>query len=242
MKEVRFFYVPNAASQHELPDDEAQHAVRVLRLTAGDEVMLMDGEGTFYRAEITEASKKHCCYSITETQPQPRQWAGHLHLAMAPTKNMDRTEWFAEKATEIGFDELTFLRCQFSERTVLKEERIDKILVSAMKQSHKAWKPRLNGMTDCKELMAHDFAGGKFICHCYDQPDLHPKVLLKDVLKTGQDALVLIGPEGDFSIDEVRQAEQCGFVPVSLGKSRLRTETAALVAVHLMHLANEEQF
>ena len=158
---------------------------------------------------------------------------------MAPTKNMDRTEWLAEKATEIGFDELSFLRCQYSERTVLKEERIDKILISAMKQSRKAEKPQLNGMTDFKDFMSKDYPGGKFICHCYEQEDLQPKQLLKEVLKPGEDALVLIGPEGDFSIDEVRLAEQRGFVPVSLGQSRLRTETAALVAVHLMHLANE---
>ena len=127
MKEVRYFYVPKAPSFQELPEDEAQHAIRVLRLGVGDEVMLMDGKGTFYRAEITDASKKRCRYRIVEAQPQSRQWSGHLHLAMAPTKNMDRTEWLAEKATEIGFDELTFLRCQFSERTVLKEERIQRI-------------------------------------------------------------------------------------------------------------------
>ena len=239
MKEVRFFYVPDAPGVQELPDEEAQHAIRVLRLGVGDEVMLMDGKGSFYRAEITEASKKHCQYRILETLPQPRQWYGHLHLAMAPTKNIDRTEWFAEKATEIGFDELTFLRCQFSERTVLKEERIEKILIAAMKQSHKAEKPKLNGMTDFKEFITRPFEGKKYICHCYDQSDLQPKQLLKTMLKQGEDALVLIGPEGDFSIDEVRMAEQYGFVPVSLGTSRLRTETAALVAVHLMHLINE---
>lgn len=239
MKEVRFFYVPNAAAEQTMPDEEAQHAVRVLRLSEGDEVMLMDGQGTFFRAEITESSKKRCCYRILETLPQPRQWTGHLHLAMAPTKNLDRTEWLAEKATEIGFDELTFLRCQFSERTVLKEERIEKILISAMKQSHKSEKPLLHGMTDFKEFVAQDFRGSKYICHCYNQPDLLPKQLLKDVLKQAEDALVLVGPEGDFSIDEVRMAEQAGFIPVSLGTSRLRTETAALVAVHLMHLVSE---
>lgn len=239
MKEVRYFYVPEAPSFQELPEDEAQHAIRVLRLGVGDEVMLMDGKGTFYRAEITDASKKRCRYRIVEAQPQSRQWSGHLHLAMAPTKNMDRTEWLAEKATEIGFDELTFLRCQFSERTVLKEERIDKILISAMKQSRKAEKPQLNGITDFKEFVERDFMGGKYICHCYEQSDLLSKQLLKTLLKSGEDALVLIGPEGDFSIDEVRLAEQNGFVPVTLGQSRLRTETAALVAVYLMHLMNE---
>ena len=148
MKEVRFFYVPNASSVNELPEEEAQHAVRVLRMEMGDEMMLMDGEGIFYRAIVTEATKKRCLYRIEETLPQERQWQPHLHLAMAPTKNMDRTEWFAEKATEIGFDELTFLRCRWSERTVIKTERVEKILVSAMKQSHKAWKPILNEMVD----------------------------------------------------------------------------------------------
>ena len=241
MKEVRFFYAPYAAITHELPEEEAQHAVRVLRLDAGDEIMLMDGKGSFYLAEITEATKKRCFYQLKETLPQPRQWQGHLHLAMAPTKNLDRVEWLAEKATEIGFDELTFLNCKFSERKVLKTERIDKILISAMKQSHKAWKPILNEMTDFKDFMKRDFKGGKFICHCYGEEndvELGKKVVLKDALKVGEDALVMVGPEGDFSVDEVLEAERNGFQSVSLGESRLRTETAAIVAVHLMNLFN----
>lgn len=203
-------------------------------------MMLMDGEGTFCRAEVAEATKKRCLYNIKEVLPQPRQWKGHLHLAMAPTKNMDRTEWTCEKATEIGFDELTFLRCKFSERTVIKNERIDKILISATKQSRKAWKPILNEMTDFKKFIdsVKDREGGKFICHCYDEPDLGEKKLLKECLVAGADALVMVGPEGDFSIDEVKYAEANGFQSVSLGESRLRTETAGLVAVHLMNLFN----
>lgn len=247
MKEVRFFYVPNASSVNELPEEEAQHAVRVLRMEMGDEMMLMDGEGVFYRAIVTEATKKRCLYRIEETLPQERQWQPHLHLAMAPTKNMDRTEWFAEKATEIGFDELTFLRCRWSERTVIKTERVEKILVSAMKQSHKAWKPILNEMVDFKaflqEIKERENRYGKvmqkFICHCYEEEGLGEKVALKDALKSGEDVLVMVGPEGDFSIDEVKMAEANGFQSVSLGKSRLRTETAALVAVHLMNLINQ---
>ena len=247
MKEVRFFYVPNASSVNELPEEEAQHAVRVLRMEMGDEMMLMDGEGIFYRAIVTEATKKRCLYRIEETLPQERQWQPHLHLAMAPTKNMDRTEWFAEKATEIGFDELTFLRCRWSERTVIKTERVEKILVSAMKQSHKAWKPILNEMVDFKaflqEIKERENRNGKvmqkFICHCYEEGGLGEKVALKDALKSGEDVLVMVGPEGDFSIDEVKMAEANGFQSVSLGKSRLRTETAALVAVHLMNLINQ---
>lgn len=243
MKEVRFFYVPNANSVNELPEEEAQHAVRVLRMEMGDEMMLMDGEGVFYRAVVTEATKKRCLYRIEETLPQERQWQPHLHLAMAPTKNMDRTEWFAEKATEIGFDELTFLKCRWSERTVIKTERIEKILVSAMKQSHKAWKPVLNEMTDFKtflqEIEKREKPMQKFICHCYEEEGLGEKVALKDAVKGGEDVLVMVGPEGDFSIEEVKMAEAQGFQSVTLGKSRLRTETAALVAVHIINLINQ---
>ena len=151
---------------------------------------------------------------------------------MAPTKNMDRNEWLAEKATEIGFDELTFLNCRFSERKVIKTERIEKILVSAIKQSLKARLPRLNEMTDFNSFIEKDFSGQKFIAHCYEGE----KPLLKDVLKKGEDTLVLIGPEGDFSEKEVKKAIEKGFIPISLGKSRLRPETAALVACHTMNM------
>ena len=247
MKEIRFFYVPDASCVNELPEEEAQHAVRVLRMDLGDEMMLMDGQGTFYRAIVTESTKKRCLFRIEETLPQERQWQPHLHLAMAPTKNMDRTEWFAEKATEIGFDELSFLRCRWSERTVIKTERIEKILVSAMKQSHKAWKPVLNEMTDFRsflqEIEEHEKENGKpmqkFICHCYEEEGLGEKVALKDAVRRGEDVLVMVGPEGDFSIDEVKMAEEKGFQSVTLGKSRLRTETAALVAVHIINLINQ---
>jgi len=247
MKEIRFFYVPNAANVTELPDEEAQHAVRVLRMEMGDEMMLMDGHGTFYRAIVTEATKRRCFYRIEETLPQERQWQPHLHLAMAPTKNMDRTEWFAEKATEIGFDELTFLKCRWSERTVVKTERIEKIMVSAMKQSRKAWKPVLNEMVDFKafvqQVEEREKASGKpmqkFICHCYEEEGVGDKVALKEAVRGGEDVLVMVGPEGDFSIDEVKMAEEKGFQSVTLGKSRLRTETAALVAVHIINLINQ---
>ena len=219
---MHVFYTPDIQNRAELPAEEASHAVRVLRLQAGDEVTLTDGKGNFYRAEISVASNKRCLVNILETQPQEPLWQGHLHIAMAPTKNMDRTEWFAEKATEIGFDELTFLNCRFSERKVIKTERIQKILVSAIKQSLKARLPRLNEMTDFNKFVRQPFNGQKFIAHCYEGE----KPLLKDILKQGEDALVLIGPEGDFSEEEVKTAVAQGFQPVSLGRSRLRTETA----------------
>ena len=239
MKEERFFYDPQLSG--ELPEDECHHAVRVLRLQAGDEIRLMDGRGTFCQAVITSASNHHCRYDIRLREPQAPAWRGHLHLAMAPTKLMDRVEWFAEKATEIGFDELTFLDCQFSERRVVKNERIEKILVSAMKQSHKAWKPQLNEVTPFESFVSTPRQGDCFVCHCYEQGDVSgqaEKPFLLDVLNPGVPATVLIGPEGDFSIDEVRLAEANGYRSVTLGRSRLRTETAALVAVHLMQLKN----
>ncbi len=239
MKEVRFFYVPDAANAQELPEDEAAHAVRVLRLAPGDEMVLIDGIGNFHDAVITEATKKRCLYRITATHPQQKTWTGNLHLAMAPTKNMDRTEWVMEKATEIGFDAVTMLRCQFSERTVVKDERIERILISAMKQSHKAWKPVLTEMTDFKAFVEScPQTADRFICHCYDEPSLSEKISLRNAIVPGNDTIVLVGPEGDFSVDEVRLAESLGFRSVTLGESRLRTETAALVAVHLMNLAN----
>ena len=243
MKETRFFFVPDAGNRTELPEDEAKHATRVLRLTVGDELLLMDGNGSFYRAEITVATGHRCLYKILETLPQERAWEGYIHLAMAPTKLNDRTEWFAEKATEIGMDELSFLDCRFSERRVVKCERIDKILISAVKQSHKAWKPILNEMTTFERFVKAERKGDKFICHCYNQEDIEKggeKPLLLDVLRRGVEATVLIGPEGDFSVDEVRLALKNGYHSVSLGTSRLRTETAALVAVHMMQLKNQK--
>lgn len=231
---MHVFYTPDIDTCPELPEEEAGHCLRVLRLGVGDEVMLTDGKGFFYKAVISAATGKRCQVKVVEKIEQEKFWKGHLHLAMAPTKNMDRIEWFAEKATEIGFDELSFLNCRFSERKVIKTERIEKIVVSAMKQSLKARKPIVNEMTDFAKFMQRDFQGQKFIAHCYEGE----KPLLKEVLKPREDALVLIGPEGDFSPEEVQKAEALGFQPISLGKSRLRTETAALVAVHMMNLFN----
>ncbi len=239
MKEVRFFYVPDAAQVNELPADEAMHAMRVLRLKGGDELFLMDGVGNFYRAQVTIAATHHCYYDILEVLPQERQWKGHFHLAIAPTKMMDRIEWMVEKATEVGVDEISFLNCAFSERRVVKNPRIEKIIVSAMKQSHKAWKPVLNEMSTFAHFIEQPRAGVKYIAHCYDEI---PRVNLFDELRKTPDETemtVLIGPEGDFSIDEVRQAVDHGYQSVSLGTSRLRTETAGLSAVMMMQLSKQ---
>jgi 16S rRNA (uracil1498-N3)-methyltransferase len=237
MKEMRFFYVPDAVNQNELPPDEAMHALRVLRLKSGDELFLMDGVGNYYRAEVTIAATHHCYYEIKECLPQTPQWKGHLHIGIAPTKMMDRIEWMVEKAAEIGINEFSFLGCQFSERRLLKTTRLEKIVVSAVKQSHKAWKPVLNEMEHLKQFLETPREGRKYIAHCYE--DI-PRTYLFDELRQPSDtydALVLIGPEGDFSREEVETAIQAGYKSVHLGASRLRTETAGLSAVMMMQLA-----
>ncbi len=240
MKETRYFYVPDAASATELPADEASHAVRVLRMKPGDEMVLMDGVGTFFKAEVAVASPHHCVYRVVEEMPQLPQWHGRYHIAMAPTKLMDRTEWMLEKVTEIGVDEVSLLNCDNSERRVAKPARLEKILVSAMKQSRKAWKPVLNDMAAFRKFVSEPRGGMKFIAHCYEEI---PRTYLYDEL-CGRDVseavTVLIGPEGDFTPDEVRMAVDAGYVSVNLGQSRLRTETAAMVAVMMMHLSAGE--
>ena len=237
MKEIRYFYVPNAGSVGELPEEEAKHAVRVLRLQSGDRMVLVDGEGGLFDAEVSVASGKHCLYNILETLPFEREWRGRISLAIAPTKMMDRMEWMAEKATEIGFDEIGFLDCKFSERKTLRTDRVERIVVSAMKQSHKACKPVVNEMCGFREFVVREREGRKFIAHCYEEVarrDLFDELSAMDAETP---VTVLVGPEGDFSIDEVRLAMEHGYESISLGRSRLRTETAGLSAVMMANLS-----
>ncbi|GHU77403.1 ribosomal RNA small subunit methyltransferase E [Bacteroidia bacterium] len=229
---MQLFYTPDIAVQSELPEEEARHALRVLRLAEGDEIELTDGKGFFYKAIILGTNPKHCAVSITERWEQPPLWSFNLHIAVAPTKNLDRMEWFCEKATEIGINAITFLNCRYSERREIKIPRLEKILVSAMKQSQKATLPKLTGMTDFKTFVNQPFEGQKFIAHCEEGE----KPLLKQGYRPGENVLILIGPEGDFSPEEIKLAIAQGFSPISLGLSRLRTETAALVATHSIHL------
>ena len=238
MKEARYFYVPNATEHNELPTDEAIHAIRVLRLKIGDDIFLIDGKGTFYEAVVTLANSKHCLYKITQTLVQNKTWKGHIHLAIAPTKDISRIEWLVEKATEIGFDEISFLNCQFSERKNLRIDRIEGIVISAMKQSRKAWKPIVNNMLSFEDFMQKEVTGQKFICHCYNE--IEKTDFFSNINNSGlfEDITVLIGPEGDFSINEVHQALQQQYKSTTLGNSRLRTETAGLAAVLMANLAN----
>ena len=249
MKEFHLFYAPQLPDGPlELPQEEASHAVRVLRMKEGDELLLTNGCGTFFEARLTMATPKHCCFAIERQWDDPKPWAGSITVAVAPTKNMDRMEWLVEKATEIGFDRLVLLLCDHSERRTVKTERLEKVAVSAMKQSHKAYKPAIVEMTPLKKFLREE-AGpqSRFIAHCFEPEEgtdaaspachLSQRNFLSDLLRPDAEATVLIGPEGDFSLQEIETALAEGWQPVSLGESRLRTETAALVAVHLMRLA-----
>ena len=232
---MALFYAPDITNNWELPEEEAAHCLRVLRLGVGSELDITDGKGCFYKAVISSIAGKHCYVEAKETINRSKGWQGHLHIAIAPTKNMDRIEWMVEKAVEIGVDEITFLSCRFSERKVIKTDRVERIVVSAMKQSLKPFKTVVNEMVDIKKFVAAESSGDKFIAHCYDSESL----LRKDTIAVGNDATILIGPEGDFSPEEVQMALSGGYRPVSLGNSRLRTETAGLVACHTFILKNE---
>jgi 16S rRNA (uracil1498-N3)-methyltransferase len=201
-------------------------------MQAGDEINIIDGKGTFYKATITEAHPKKCQFVIIETSAE-RTPSFHRHLAIAPTKNMDKMEWLVEKATEMGIDEISFFQSLHSERKVIKIERLEKKVVSAMKQSLKARKPILNEILPLGKILNNIKAENKLIAYV----DFENKIHMKNELSDEQDTLILIGPEGDFTLEEVDLAIKNGFKKVSLGNSRLRTETAALAAVHLMNLA-----
>ncbi len=232
---MALFYVPNFASGPVLPEEESQHAVKVLRLQVGDEIVVVDGVGGFYKAKIINPHPKHCGFEIIESQFEFGKRNYKLHIAIAPTKNIERLEWFIEKATEIGIDEITPVICRFSERKIVKVDRLEKIIVSAAKQSVKAYIPKLNQLCTLDELLKRYSASQKIIAHCYDAD----KRLLQTEIRKSSDILILIGPEGDFSKDEVTTAISYGFIPVSLGKSRLRTETAGVVACHTAALLNQ---
>ena len=228
---MQLFFTENPESEIVLSKEESKHATKVLRKKEGDILNFTDGKGGFYRAEITVADTKNCKLQIISSEQKPKQHNYHLHIAIAPTKNMDRYEWFLEKATEIGIDEITPIICEHSERKVIKTERCNRILLSAMKQSLKFHLPKLNEAISLKEFLKQDFEGNKYIAHCEDGE----KTELRKEEKANK-TTVLIGPEGDFSASEIEMALQNQFKAVNLGTSRLRTETAGLVAVHTINL------
>ena len=218
-----------------LNEEESMHCLQVLRLKTGDQIHLTDGRGNLYHAVLDRAEKRRAQVRIIDRVESSGKHKYHLHIAIAPTKSIDRFEWFLEKATEIGIDEITPVLCDHSERKHLKQERCNKIVVAAMKQSLKLYKPTVNDPISFNDFKTQDLGGRqKFIAHCYDDE----KKYLKDLLVKEGRYIVLIGPEGDFSPEEVRSATHAGFIPISLGESRLRTETAGVFAcasVNLLH-------
>ncbi len=228
------FYCPDIRTNPQMPEPESQHCVRVLRMKEYDTLFITDGKGFLYRAQLLQANPKSCIVSIEEEIPQQKGWNFDLQIAFAPTKSMDRIEWFVEKATEIGIDTFSPLKCRYSERKNINTTRLEKIMVSAMKQSQKSRLPQLDEMIKFDEFIQQPFTGPKFIAHCYDTI----KSPLAQIYKKQTNTLILIGPEGDFSEEEVAKATAKGFIPISLGESRLRTETAALVACHTVQVIN----
>ncbi|SDX51139.1 16S rRNA (uracil1498-N3)-methyltransferase [Lutibacter oricola] len=214
---------------------ESRHIVRVLRKTEGDKIFITNGLGNLFTSEVLIANDKKCLVKIINIDSKTKPWNYYLHIAIAPTKLNDRYEWFLEKATEIGIDEITPIICDHSERKVLKLERMEKIIHSAAKQSLKFHFPKLNQPIKYSEFINQSFEGNLLIAHCEESD----KKLLKNELKAAQKTTILIGPEGDFSTKEIKQSLEHKFIPVSLGESRLRTETAGIVATHSVSFVNQ---
>ncbi len=219
-----------------LDAEESGHCLRVLRHRRGDEIAVIDGEGCLMRCRIVDDSPKCAVAEIIETVSD---WGGHpyrLHLAVCPTKNMDRYEWFAEKACEVGVDEITPIVGEHSERRVFKGNRIEKILISAAKQSLKGRIPKLSEPLSVKDFVRGAEGGLKLIAYCFED-ETHPRISIREALEASdaKDIIVMIGPEGDFTREEAALAMECGFIPVHLGASRLRTETAALTAAEAVY-------
>jgi len=228
---MQLFYLENPKDEIILSTEESKHATKVLRKKEGDILNFTDGKGDFYKAEITVADSRKSRLKVVSTEQKEKQHNYHLHIAIAPTKNMDRFEWFLEKATEIGIDEITPIICTHSERKKIKTERCNRILLSAMKQSLKFHVPKLNEAMSLSDFIKQDYKGTKYIAHCEDGE----KKELKRVNKT-EKTIILIGPEGDFSPKEIELALQNQFKAVSLGTSRLRTETAGIIAAHSINI------
>ncbi len=238
---MQLFYTTHIEDQMAfLAGEEAKHCVQVLRHRVGDEINLMDGLGGNYRACIIEATKNKVSLRILSQQKTYIHRAAKLHLAVAPTKNISRFEWFLEKATEIGIDEITPILCQRSERKVVKPARLEKIILAAAKQSKNTILPQLHPMIKLGVFLKKEVIGSsqKFIAHCEKDNEVH----LMEKYQADRDVIILIGPEGDFSPVEIKQSLKNGYAPISLGASRLRTETAGIVACHTVNLLAKSKF
>ncbi|WP_140938612.1 16S rRNA (uracil(1498)-N(3))-methyltransferase [Sphingobacterium lumbrici] len=237
---MNLFYTPEIEFHHSsflLSEEESKHAIRVLRLSAGSIIHLVDGRGGMYKTEIIEAHPKRTSLRVIHVEENYTLSPYHLHIAVAPTKNIDRLEWFLEKATEIGLQEFTPIICAHSERKEVKTERLEKVAIAAMKQSLKAYLPKINPAISFAKFIdsqQQDVQSIKAIAHCVDSD----KKYITNSFSKGENYLILIGPEGDFSEQEIQYALQAGYTPLSLGAARLRTETAALASVLEISLLN----
>lgn len=238
-KPMHRFYCPDIAATLTLGEEDSKHCVKVLRMAEGDFIEVVDGRGTLYTCRITTAHPKRCAVEVKDSVHQPPHWGHQIVLGIAPTKNLDRIEWLVEKCVEMGVDRIIPLRCHNSERTVLKTERLKKIMVAAMKQSLKATLPQLDEMTPVEQVLREPFDGTRCIAYCDEQLPRNQRLTLAGVCQPGRDTMVLVGPEGDFSPDEVQAALAAGFQPVTLGQSRLRTETAGVMSVAAIHTIDE---
>ncbi|MBE6202741.1 MAG: 16S rRNA (uracil(1498)-N(3))-methyltransferase [Rikenellaceae bacterium] len=233
---MQLFYAPEISfPRYTLPEEESKHCVRVLRMGVGDELHITDGQGMLHRCKVVDDNAKRCVVEVVDsTQAEPLPY--HLVMAVAPTKNIDRYEWFLEKATEVGVGEIYPIESEHSERRQIKHERELKVITSAVKQSLKMYHPTLHELTPFKQVVAMPFEGEKYIAHC--NSTLGERPYLGKLLKKGDRMLILIGPEGDFSPEEITFAVQNGFKPISLGDQRLRTETAAVAATMIVSTIN----
>jgi 16S rRNA (uracil1498-N3)-methyltransferase len=233
---MQLFYTPDITTDnYTLDEQESKHCIRVLRMRIGDKMHLTNGKGSMFQAAITDANPKACQLKIVETIHDFEKRNYWLHIAIAPTKNIERIEWFLEKATEIGVDEITPIITEHSERQQIKPERLERIVIAAMKQSVKAYKPTINQAVSFNNFIkANRINTSAYIAHCIDTQKKH----LKDVYVPNTNAVICIGPEGDFSKEEVNTALSNGCIPISLGNSRLRTETAGVVACHTISIVN----
>lgn len=231
------FYAPDIESTGILPESDSAHCCRVLRMKEGDEIYVVDGKGKRFRCVILESHPKHTSVEIVSAEELLPHWGVSITLALAPTKNIDRMEWLLEKAVEIGVDKVVLLRCERSERKIVKTERLEKVMVSAMKQSLKGVLPQIEDMIPIKDFIRSSLAGcQKFFGYCDTS---FPRRDFSTTCLPGRDVVIMIGPEGDFSPEEADEAVRSGFVPVTFGESRLRTETAALYGVTAVHVLNQ---
>ncbi len=217
-----------------LNEDESLHCVKVLRHKVGDIIQVIDGNGTRAIGKIEAAHAKQCAVSLTEKEVVTQTRNYKIHIAIAPTKNIERIEWFVEKAVEVGVDEISFIKCKNSERTVIKDDRLKKVAEAAVKQSQQAFIPKLNSLVDFKEFIKKDNSDVKLIAHCEKESKQH----IKQYITTNKTFTILIGPEGDFTKDEIALALSSTYLPVALGDSRLRTETAGLFACNALAVIN----